>query len=93
MRGIVLKFGAIIDLWPTLTEFALDVGEEREAVKGWHIRESIPGHAFKAVVAAAERRGYPGVTLQVLADAAAASKAARRAAKRGNDRSHLDRAA
>ena len=80
-----MTFTEIIHLWPSKADFAADVGEEREAVRGWEHRNSIPGHAFAAIVDAAKRRGISGVTLEVLA-----AEAAKR--KRSSKKSHVERA-
>lgn len=67
----------IIRLWPTLSAFAADVREERECVRAWRDRNSIPARAFQRVVDAASARGMAGVTYAVLAEEAAKSKSRR----------------
>lgn len=71
----------IIRLWPTLTAFAADVREERECVRAWRDRDSIPARAFQRVVDAAASRSFVGVTYAALAEAAAASKLRRQKQK------------
>lgn len=67
----------IIRQWPTLTAFAADVCEERECVRAWRDRNSIPARAYQRVVDAAAARGFVGVTYAVLAEEAAKSKVRR----------------
>ena len=66
-----MDHAAIIRLWPSKEALASDIGEARHRVNMWHFRNSIPGYAFAAIVDAAARREFKGVTLQGLCDAAA----------------------
>lgn len=68
----------IIALWPTMADFARDVGEARACVKGWRIRNSIPARYHLKVVAAANRcgvslKGRP-ITPELLAEIAASRR-------------------
>lgn len=65
-----MSYDAIIDMWPTLVEFAADVGVPERRVRGWRHRDSIPGQYWQAIVDAAKKRGHRHVTLDVLAKAA-----------------------
>lgn len=67
----------IIRQWNTLSLFAADVGEERECVRAWRDRNSIPARAYQRVVDAAAERGIAGVTYAALAEEAAKSKTRR----------------
>lgn len=68
----------IINLWPTMADFARDVGEARACVKGWRIRNSIPARYHLQVVAAADRHGArlngQPITPEVLARIAASRR-------------------
>lgn len=66
-------FANIIDLWPqpAPVTFADDIGEEAGTCRQWRNRETIPPRVWTRVVAAAERRGIPGVTFEGLAKIAA----------------------
>lgn len=44
-------------MWPTVAEFARDVGQNVAAVKKWKQRDSIPSVHWLAVVQAAQSRG------------------------------------
>lgn len=60
----------IINLWPTVSAFAADVGISYSLAKMWRKRASIPATRWLDVVRAAESRRLP-VTLDLLAQAAA----------------------
>lgn len=70
-------FRAVIDSWPSRTVLADDVGVTRGLVQQWWNRDRIPDDWWRAVVAAAGRRGL-GVTLELLAQLAEQRRAARR---------------
>jgi hypothetical protein len=53
--------------WSTSAEAAHDIGVAHVRVRQWRSRRSIPPAYFTAIVAAAERRGFP-ITLQQLAE-------------------------
>lgn len=65
--GIMKNFSDVIDLWPSITELATDIGEKPNLVSQWRKRKSIPSERWLALIAAAERRGYP-VDAMVLAN-------------------------
>ncbi len=67
----MITFGDIIGLWGHKSDFAADLNVPYERAKAWAGRDSIPGQYFAAVAAAAQRRGYNQVTVQLLSDIAA----------------------
>jgi hypothetical protein len=62
----------IINRWPTLTDFANDIGVAYGTAKAMRRRDSIPSEHWVAVVARASEREITDVTLEALAHAAAA---------------------
>lgn len=70
------SFADIIDLWPTATELAAELGEKEGTVRQWKNRNSIPADRWPAIVGASARRGFRQVTYEILAAIAAAKKAA-----------------
>jgi len=62
------SFRTIIDQWPDLPTFAEDLGVKYPAAQVMRHRDSISSSYWRDLVAAAERRGIAGVTLEVLAD-------------------------
>lgn len=63
----------IIDLWPSLSAFAADLGVQYGTAKAMRRRGSIPATYWAAVVSKAALRGVRGVTLQALAEAKVAA--------------------
>ncbi|WP_161624998.1 carph-isopro domain-containing protein [Paramagnetospirillum caucaseum] len=70
-RIAMKTFADIIALWGTATALAADIGETGLNVRAWRNRNSIPASRWLDVVAAAERRGFEGVTLSLFAHLAA----------------------
>jgi hypothetical protein len=66
----------VINLWPSLSEFAADLGIEYGTAKAMRRRGSIPSEYWVAVVKNAERRDLADVTLEALAVAVAAEASA-----------------
>jgi hypothetical protein len=64
-------FAALIDLWPTAVELAGDLGVKDVTARAWKAR-GIPAEYWTGLVAAAARRQIQGVTLELLAEIAAA---------------------
>lgn len=58
---------ALIAVWPTIAEFASDVGCGYEAARQMRRRESIAPDHWPTVIAAADRKGIEGVTFEWLA--------------------------
>ena len=61
-----MTFSQLIGQWPTVAEFARDVGQNLEAVKKWKQRDSIPASHWLAVVGAAEAKGI-SISIEQLA--------------------------
>jgi hypothetical protein len=57
----------IIDLWPTLREYASDIGVPYGTAQVMRYRRSIHARHWDDVVMAARKRGLEGVTHEVLA--------------------------
>ncbi|HTV69299.1 MAG TPA: hypothetical protein VMF90_12250 [Rhizobiaceae bacterium] len=66
----------VINLWPSLSEFAADLSIEYGTAKAMRRRGSIPSEYWVAVVKSAERRELAGVTLEALALAVASEASA-----------------
>jgi hypothetical protein len=64
-------FNEIIDAFPSAKDLASDLGEKPTLIAVWKHRDSIPVARWLEVVAAADRRGIRGVTLEALARIAA----------------------
>lgn len=65
-------FVSIISMWPSVKEFADDIGVPRTHAHTMKARRSIPVRYWPAVVAAAKKRGL-SVTYERLAKKAVAS--------------------
>ena len=65
----------IINLWPSLSDFAGDIGVEYGTAKAMRRRASIPVEYWPKVIAKAAERGIDGITpesmLKAVADIAA----------------------
>ena len=61
----------LINLWPSLSAFAEDLDVQYVTAKAMRRRDSIPAGYWLHMIASAEARGIEGVTLDVLAPAAA----------------------
>lgn len=64
--SVMDRFAKVIDLWPTAGHMAGDIGVAKFTTQAWKKR-GIPSCYWIEIVAAAERRGYVGVTLDRLA--------------------------
>lgn len=64
-------FADVINLWPSAVALAEDVGVKEVTARAWRAR-GIPAEYWTGVVAAALVRGFEGVTLELLAELAAA---------------------
>lgn len=62
----------IINLWPSLSDFASDLALEYGTAKAMRRRNSIPPNHWRTIVEKADERGIDGVSYEALADAAAA---------------------
>lgn len=64
----MMKHSDIIDMWPTIAEFASDVRVEYQAARKMHERDSINSKHWYRVIEAAKLREYSNVTLEALAN-------------------------
>lgn len=64
----------IIDLWPSRSELARDIGVEPSTVRQWYHRGSIPSDYWSPIAESAEERRIP-VWIESLARASAAKRA------------------
>lgn len=64
-------FSGIIDKWPSLQEFAEDIGVKYVTAQVMRHRNSIDSKHWKALVCGAEKRLFADVTLEALAEIAA----------------------
>jgi hypothetical protein len=65
------SFSEIIDRWPSVAEFAADLGVPANHARTMKARNSIPAERWIAVTQAAQTRGIDGITLESLAMLAA----------------------
>ncbi|WP_339862307.1 hypothetical protein [Paremcibacter congregatus] len=66
------KHSEIISLWPSVGEFAADIGEKESTCRGWKLRNSIPAKYWQKIIVAAEGRGFETkITFESLALTAA----------------------
>lgn len=56
------SFTDVINLWPSIGEFARDTGVRQGLVSLWKYRDRIPGEYWKVVAEAGARRGFAGVS-------------------------------
>lgn len=71
-----MTHAGIINLWPSLSAFAADVGVSYETAKAMRRRGSIPSGYWVRTVTAAQSRQLDGVTFERLAEIAAIPEAA-----------------
>lgn len=57
----------LINLWPSLAEFADDLGVPYVTAKAMRRRSSVPASHWMRMVAVASEKGFSGVTLEALA--------------------------
>lgn len=70
-----MSHASIIDMWPSLAEFAADLGVPYGTAKAMRRRASIPANHWAAVVKKAQERDIASVTLEALAEAKASAAA------------------
>ena len=81
-------FTEIIDRWPSLQEFAADIGVKYVTAQVMRHRNSIDSKHWKALVSGAEKRLFSDVTLDRLAEISAhKASAAHRKTRKGSRRS------
>ena len=67
---VMQNFLEVIDLWPSVLEFAQDIGKKPNLIRKWKERDSIPSDAWLSIISAAQYRGLHGVTAEVLTEIA-----------------------
>ncbi len=60
-------FRDVIDKWPSLRDFAADIGVQYVTAQVMRWRGSINADHWDAVVQAAKQRGFDGITIELLA--------------------------
>lgn len=70
------RFADLIGRWPSITDFAADIGVAAGTARQMKHRDSIDGVYWQAMVEGAARRDIAGVTLETLAMIAAEKRAA-----------------
>lgn len=60
-------FRTLIDLWPSVSAFADDIGIRERHAQVMRFRNSVPPDYWSAMVAAAKRRAIKGITYEGLA--------------------------
>ena len=76
---MALTHREMLDLWPSREALAAELGMDGGNVRLWRHADRIPLRHWERLVAAAERWGIKGVTLEALRVAALAKKAERSA--------------
>lgn len=62
-----IKHSEIIALWPSVGEFAKDIGQKETTCRGWKLRDSIPVKYWDKVINAAKHREFETeITFEVL---------------------------
>jgi hypothetical protein len=69
-------FAAILDLWPSGADLARDIGVETYLPRMWRHRGVIPPRYWPVIVDCARRRGFDGVSVEILSAAYADALAA-----------------
>jgi hypothetical protein len=65
----------IICKWPSLKAFGVDIGITGAYARTLKMRDTLPSRYWAPAERAAEKRGFEGVSVQVLAEISAARKA------------------
>jgi hypothetical protein len=63
-------FSDVIGLWDSLSQLAADLDVPYGVAKQWRRRGSIPADRWVGLIDAAQRRGFEGVTADLLAELA-----------------------
>lgn len=79
------SFRAIIDLWPSLPDFAADIDVIYVTAQAMYRRDGIDACYWPAMIDGAARRGIDGVTLERLADIAASRRTSIRKSGHADD--------
>lgn len=75
VQHMATSFAEIIDLWPSIEEFASDVGVPFHTARNWRARGSIPAYRWAAIIDSGRRRKIK-VTSEQLTRIAAQSEVA-----------------
>lgn len=67
MANTPTSISDLIEQWPTIGEFAADIGCGYEAARQMRMRQSIAPEHWQKVVSAASSRGVEGVTFEWIA--------------------------
>lgn len=73
---VVMSHTDLINLWPTLSDFAADLSLKYGTAKAMRRRSSIPSGYWDAMIAKAKMRKIKGVTYEALTKAAAKTEKA-----------------
>jgi hypothetical protein len=65
-KPIPLDFAGVPALWPTLRDFCNDIKSPDATVRAWRSRDRIPPEHWDGIIAAARKRGIPGVSIDSL---------------------------
>jgi hypothetical protein len=63
-----MTFRAIIDRWDSKAALGADLGIPRGTIQQWWNRDSIPAERFAEIEEAAAKRGFAGITAEVMLD-------------------------
>jgi len=63
----ITTYASIITRWNSFKDFADDIGIDRKHAHAMFARDSIPPYHWLNVVKAASKRGYEGITYELLA--------------------------
>lgn len=77
----------LIDTWPSMAEFAADIGASYGTVKAMRRRGSVPSKYWELIVAKARDRDIDGITFELLATSqhsSAIKRARRKPSNKGN---------
>jgi hypothetical protein len=76
IRVMRLTHTQIIDLWPSVGEFAEEMGVNHRTARSWKQRISIPSHYWARLISCALVKGFNSVTPDALTCSAAERRAA-----------------
>lgn len=74
MNKTFANFREVIAAWPSMADFAADIGVKENTAKLMRFRDSIAAEHWHVVVAKARQRGIKGVTTDLLAQLLAEKK-------------------
>lgn len=64
----IRSVAALLERWPSISDFARDIGVKPTHANVMKLRGSIPADYWPAVVDAADKRGIKGVSLETLTE-------------------------